>query len=82
MFAHLSAVVLRTLRASIMGLSPLPRNVAMLIAPLAGAIVSSAGLTLVFVMGAAAYLGAFIATFPLRRASSAGTAADQPGRLE
>jgi DHA1 family multidrug resistance protein-like MFS transporter len=69
LYAHMSAYVPRTLRASVMGLSPLPRNVAMLLAPLAAAVLSSVALSLVFVMSAAAYALAFIATFPLRRVS-------------
>jgi DHA1 family multidrug resistance protein-like MFS transporter len=69
LYAHMTAYVPRALRASIMGLSPLPRNVAMLLAPLGAAAISSLALSLVFVMGAAAYILAFLATFPLRRAS-------------
>jgi DHA1 family multidrug resistance protein-like MFS transporter len=69
LYAHMTAHVPRELRASVMGLSPLPRNLAMLLAPLAAATVSSIALSLVFVMGAAAYLLAFGATFRLRRAS-------------
>ncbi|MFN0072733.1 MAG: MFS transporter [Chloroflexota bacterium] len=69
LYAHMTAFVPRTLRASVMGLSPLPRNIAMLVAPLAAAVVSSVSLTFVFLMGACAYLLAFGATFPLRRAS-------------
>jgi MFS transporter, DHA1 family, multidrug resistance protein len=69
LYAHMTAYVPRELRASVMGLSPLPRNLAMLLAPLAAAALSSIALSLVFAMGAAAYLLAFGATFPLRRAS-------------
>lgn len=69
LYAHMSALVPTTLRASMMGLSPLPRNVAMLVAPLAAAALSSVALSLVFILGAAAYALAFLATFPLRRAS-------------
>jgi DHA1 family multidrug resistance protein-like MFS transporter len=71
LYAHMTAHVPRELRASVMGLSPLPRNVAMLIAPLAAAAMSSISLSLVFIMGAAAYLLAFTASFPLRRTSRA-----------
>jgi DHA1 family multidrug resistance protein-like MFS transporter len=70
LYAHMTAHVPRELRASVMGLSPLPRNVAMLLSPLAAAAVSSISVNLVFVIGAAAYLLAFGATFPLRRSSS------------
>jgi MFS transporter, DHA1 family, multidrug resistance protein len=69
LYAHMTAHVPRELRASVMGLSPLPRNVAMLLAPLTAAAISSIALSLVFIVGAAAYLLAFAATFPLRRSS-------------
>ena len=69
LYAHMSAHVPRELRASVMGLSPLPRNVAMLLAPLTAAALSSIALSLVFIAGAASYLLAFAATFPLRRSS-------------
>jgi DHA1 family multidrug resistance protein-like MFS transporter len=69
LYTHLAQFVPRHLRASVMGLSPLPRNVAMLLAPLAAAAASSISLTAVFLIGAMAYLGAFAASFPLRAAS-------------
>ena len=73
LYAHMSAHVPRELRASVMGLSPLPRNVAMLLAPLTAAALSSIALSLVFIAGAAAYVLAFAATFPLRRSSRASS---------
>lgn len=69
LYTHLVHQVPRELRASVMSLSPLPRNVAGFLAPLTAAILSSLSLGLVFVAGGIAYLGAFASTVPLRRAS-------------
>jgi DHA1 family multidrug resistance protein-like MFS transporter len=69
LYTHLAHEVPRELRASVMSLSPLPRNVAGFLAPLTAAIVSSLSLGLVFIVGGLAYLAACAATFPLRRAT-------------
>jgi DHA1 family bicyclomycin/chloramphenicol resistance-like MFS transporter len=80
LYAHMAEFVPRTLRASVMGLSPLPRNVAMLLAPFTAALASSIALPLVFVLGAAAYVSAFFASFPLRQASNIARATpNDPG---
>jgi predicted MFS family arabinose efflux permease len=68
LFTHLARHTPAEHRAGVMALSPLPRNLAMFLAPLAGSALSSVGLGAVFVLAGLLFLISVVATVPLQRA--------------
>ncbi len=68
LFTHLARHAPREHRAGVMALSPLPRNLALLIAPLAGSALSALGLGAVFALGGLFFLTAAVVSRVLERA--------------
>src|SRR5581483_9864784 len=65
LYTHLARHAPRERRAAVMTLSPLPRNVAMLLVPLAGSALSPLGLGAVFALGGVLFLLGFGVTLVL-----------------
>jgi predicted MFS family arabinose efflux permease len=68
LFTHLARHTPAEHRAGVLALSPLPRNLAMFLAPLAGSALSSTSLGAVFVLAGLLFLISIAATVPLHRA--------------
>ena len=82
LYLHLARVLPPSHRASIMGFTPLSRNAAYLVAPMAAAALSGFGLPVVFVLGAGCYTLAVVAARLMGRAPAFMLAPEAPQRRD
>lgn len=78
LYAHLTRVVPPVDQTAVLSLTPMPRNTAMFMFPIAAAAIAPFGVGLALGVGAAAYLGAAVVGWLTVRVTAAGVAASQP----